>query len=139
MNKKELKHLSEIALIRAIPELTINEVKPSRTKSLFIKLQKACDYDLRKMKNPSKKDINNVRIIMEKFKKLSGWGKNQRHTATLISFCLGIIEKSEWRFNKRIIESLTDLILHFENGNDLPYQSAWAGDLASDKWLSLFE
>ena len=85
-------------------------MKPSRTKSLFSRLQKAVDMDLRKIKNPDKKDIDRCGIIIEKFGEKTGWLHKQKHTGTLVSFCLGVVERSDFNFNSKITGTLNDII-----------------------------
>ncbi len=132
------KHLAELALIRAIPDLTIGELKPSRIKGLFLRLQKYVDKDLQRLPCPSQKDLDGIWDIVETFGHQTGWLQQKKHTGTLISFCLGIVETSGFDFNAGIVKTLNDLINHFENGNDLKVQSCWAGSLAAEKWEDLF-
>jgi len=138
MNKNQLKTLTELALIRAIPDLTIGNLKHGRKKSLFRRLQKAVDIDIKKLPNPSKKELDMIWEKVEAFGKQTGWLHQQKHIGTLISFCLDVTEQSEFRFNRMIVQTLNDIIEYLEAGNDFKYQSCWAGSLAAEKWRELF-
>jgi hypothetical protein len=104
------KHLAELALIRAIPDLTIGELKPSRVKGLFLRLQKHVDKDLQRLPRPSEKDLDDIWNIVETFGQQTGWLQQKKHTGTLISFCLGIVETSDFDFCPGVIKTLNDLI-----------------------------
>lgn len=134
-----LRHLSELALIRAIPDLTMGTLKPSRKKALFIQLQKAVDKDLRKFPRVSESDLNKIWEIVQEFGRQTGWLNETRHVGTLFSFCLEIMENSEFKFNPGIRETILKIIEHLEAGNDFKYQSCWAGSLAYEKWEGLFK
>ena len=133
-----LRHITELALIRAIHDLTIGDLKPSRKKSLFIKLQKEVDKDLAKLPKPSEDDIDKIWETVEVFGKKTGWLNQARHIGTLFSFCLEMIENSTFRFNPKISETINEIIEHLENGNDFKYQSCWAGSVAAKKWDDMF-
>ena len=134
-----LRHLSELALIRAIPDLTIGTLKPSRKKALFLQLQKAVDKDLRKFPPQSEANLDKVWRIVQEFGKQTGWLNQTRHIGTLFSFCLEIIEKSNFKFNPTISEIINKIISHLETGKDFKYSSCWAGSLAYEKWEGLFK
>ncbi len=133
-----LRHLTELALIRAIPDLTLGSLKPARKKALFLRLQDAVDKDLRLFPRASKQDLDRVWESVEKFGKMTGWLNHTRHVGTLLSFCLGIIEKSSFKFNEKIPKTINYIISHLEAGNDFKFQSCWAGSMAAEKWEGLF-
>ncbi len=134
-----LRHITELALIRAIPDLTIGKLKPSRNKSLFLQLQKSVDKDLRKFPRQSKPGLDRIWNTVQEFGRQTGWLNETRHIGTLFSFCLEIIEKSNFKFNPKISEIINKIIEHLEAGNDFKYQSCWAGSLAYEKWEGLFK
>ena len=138
ITNNNLKKLAELALIRAIPDLTIGKLKPSRTKGLFTKLQKYVDKDLIKI-NVTQDTINKLEVIINKFGDSTGWFKQTKHTGTLVSFCLGILERTSFDFHPGILRTLVEIIDHFENGNDFPDAASWAGDIAVEKWECLFD
>lgn len=133
-----LRHLTELALIRSIPDLTLGTLKPSRKKSLFLRLQAAVDKDLRNFLGVTEKHIDEARILIEEFGRQTGWLNTTKHVGTLFSFCLEVMEKSEFKFNPAIREIINEIVKHLEAGQDFPFQSCWAGSLACEKWEGLF-
>ena len=134
-----LRFITELALIRAIPDLTIGDLKPSRLKGLFLKLQKNVDKDLAKTRGLTKDDLDAIWERVQEFGQATGWLEQKKHTGTLVSFCIEIIETSKFDFNPGILKTLNEIIEHFERGGDLKVQSCWAGAMAAEKWVGLFE
>ena len=56
-----------------------------------------------------------------------------------MSFCLAVIERSEETFDSRIVETLNNICNYYERVGDFHQASMWSGDLACDKWESLFK
>ena len=134
-----LRFITELALIRAIPDLTIGTLKPSKTLGLFKRLQKNVDKDLRLLPVPTESDKDRIWERVQEFGQVTGWLGQKKHTGTLVSFCIEIIETSALRFNPGILKTLNEIIEHFERGKDLKVQSCWAGAMAAEKWKGLFE
>jgi hypothetical protein len=130
---------TELALIRAVPDLTLGELKPSRTAGLVTNLQKAVDKDLRYLPRINDTQIADIESIIKSFLLDIGWLDQKRHTGTYLSFCAAMIENSEFKYFPRILESINDLIDHFEKGNDFHVQSCWAGSIAAEKWETIFK
>ena len=139
MIRPELRHISELALIRAIPDLTIGDLKPSRKKGLFLRLQREVEKDLALLPIPSQYDLDSIWDNIELFGKKTGWLNETRHVGTLFSFCLEIIENSEFKFRPSITETINDIVSHLEDGKNFFMPSCWAGSSAYEKWESLFE
>jgi len=139
MMDNQYRKLSELALIRSIPDMTIGTLKPSRKKGLFLRMQKAVDKDIRDLPKPSDDDLSKIWETIEEFGRQTGWLNQTRHIGTLFSFCLEIIERSEFEFNPDIVSIINDIINHLEDGKDFLYQSCWAGGLAAKKWEGLFD
>jgi len=138
MNPKA-RHISELALIRSIPDMTIGELPPCRLKGLYVRLQKWVDKDLHQLPRISNEDLEAIEKIMDQFGEDTGWFGKQKHVGTLLSFCATMIESSEFKFHPRIMETITDIIDHLEAGKDLYFQSFWGGGIAFEKWEKLFE
>lgn len=132
------RHTAELALIYSIPYLSGN-MKPCRTKGLFDALQKWAAHDLGNIPKLTNPELDRILARILTWGKETGWLNNKKHNATTLSFCADIIEKSEFDFHPRIIETINDLIAHFENGNDLKIQNCWTGSLAAEKWEKLFK
>ncbi len=133
------RRISELALIRSIPDLTLGELPPCRLKGLYVRLQKWVDKDLHQLPRVSDADLEAIELVMDRFGEDTGWFKQQKHVGTLLSFCAAMIENSEFKFHPRIMETINDIIDHLESGNDLHFQSFWGGEIAAEKWEKLFE
>ena len=132
------RHTAELALIRAVPELTLGKLKPCRTRGLFNNLQKAVDKDLAYLPKLNQEGVDELESLIKGFLTDIGWMGKQKHTGTHLSFCAGIIENSQFKFNRRITESITNLVCHLEKGNDFKYNSCVSGENAAEKWNELF-
>ncbi|NCC53852.1 MAG: hypothetical protein EOM20_21970 [Spartobacteria bacterium] len=131
------KRMMELALVRAIPDLTIGELKPSRLKGLYERLQREVDQDLARLPRPSQSEIYRIADRVNEFGRATGWLGQQRHVSTLLSFCAEMIENSRFNHNPKILETINDIIAHLESGKDLPAATFWAGSLAAEKWREL--
>lgn len=138
MKNEDLKHVTELALIRSIPDLMTSKLKNGRLKNLMLRLQAAVDIDLGKLCGKiGPTDIKKIEFILENFKSVAKFGK-QKHVGTLVSFCLSLIEKSDREFNEKIVETLNLICDYYERVGDLHVASMWSGDLASERWESIF-
>lgn len=126
--------MTELALVRAIPDLTLGTLPPSRLKNLYARLQKEVDKDLAKISRPSQSEIYQIANRVNKFGKDTGWLGQERHVGTLLSFCAELIESSTFPHNPRILETINLIIEHLENAGDLKMVCCWAGSVAVDKW-----
>lgn len=126
--------MMELALVRAVPDLVIGDMKPSRLKGLYGRLQREVDRDLARLPRPSQSEIRQIACRVNEFGKATGWLGQQRHVSTLLSFCAEMNENSRFDHNPRILETINDIIAHLESGKDLPAASCWAGSVAAEKW-----
>ncbi len=126
--------MMELALVRAIPELTVGKLKHSRLNGLYTRLQKEVDKDLARLPRPTKSEIYRIADRVNGFGKDTGWLGQQRHVSTLLSFCAEMIESSRFPHNPRIIATINEIIAHLEQAGDLPAASCWAGSVAAEKW-----
>ena len=124
----------ELALVRAIPDLTIGKPKPSRMKGLYARLQKEVDRDLSRLFPPTRAHILEAAFRINAFALATGWLNQQRHVGTLLSFCADLLEKSESDHNPKILETIALIVDHLEAGGDLPGACCWAGSVAMEKW-----
>ncbi len=139
IENEELKYVTELVLIRSIPDLMVGELKQGRLKNLMYTLQFAVDVELGKLcRKPGAVDVDKIEDLLNQFKTVAKFGK-QKHVGTLVSFCLSIIEKSDKEFDSNIIETLNLICDYYERVGDLHVASMWSGDLASERWESIFE
>jgi len=132
-----LSRFMELALCRAVPDLTLGTIKPSRLLNLYTRLQKEVDRDLARLPRPSWTDIRHIERRIMEFGKTTGWLNKQRHVGTLLSFCAEMLENSRYAHNPRILETINDIIEHLENGGDLKTICCWAGSVACEKWMEV--
>ena len=132
-----IKHYTELALVYGFPDFIRGRLNPGRFQNLCDCLQKECRPALRNL-TISETDKWKALEILRDFMKQAGWYKKSKHITTYLSFCLAMIENSQFRYNQRIITILNALITHLENGDFLYEPCCWAGDLAAQKWEGMF-
>lgn len=133
-----LRHTAELALIHAVPMLSDAHEK-SRLSGLQNTLQRLAAKELGKIRYITDQEMEKIIAHVTEWGKQTGWLNTQKHVGTLFSFCLEIIEKSNFKFNPKIIVIINEIIKHLENGKDFPFQSCWAGSIAAAKWEGLFK
>ena len=138
MIERRLKEIAELALIGAVPEIA-NGTRPGRGKNLCDRLAKSVQKTLAIMPEIEKKEIDMIQATIGEFGRITGWEGKERQMTTYLSFCADLIERSDTKFDKCILDNLNDLVEHFENGGNLRVQNCWSGALAADKWFALFE
>lgn len=133
------KRLTELALVRAVPDLTLGTLKPSRLRNLYARLQREVDKDLAKIPRVSQHEIRGIGRRIEKFGRATGWLGEQRHVGTLLSFCAEMLENSTFSHNPRILETINFIIEHLENKGDLKTACCWAGSVAAERWREVMD
>lgn len=101
-------------MIRAIPDLAIGQVRPGRLKGLYGRLTEAVDGDLFRLPRPTVLELLRIDKSVQEFAKTTGWQNKQRHIMTLVSFCLAMIEHSEFQYSQRITKNLSEIVEYFE-------------------------
>ena len=127
----------ELALCRAVPDLTAGTPKQSRLANLYNRLQKEVDKDLARLHPPSGAAIRQVERQIIEFGRVTGWLNKQRHIGTLLSFCAEMLENSKQRHNPKILETISLIIDHLEAGGELKTACCWAGSVAAEKWAEV--
>jgi hypothetical protein len=136
MNKLNRK-MTELAMIISIPEFTKEDVKPGRLKNLFNRLSTTANRELEKIPRATIVELDNIEKLVGEFGKATGWEGKPKHIITLASFCLELIEMSEFKYSPKIISILNDIVEYFENaGRALPI-CYWAGSVAAGKWRNI--
>jgi len=138
MNKTN-KKMTELAMIISIPEFTKDQVKPGRLKNLYNRLTKTATKELEAIPRATIRELDIIESLVGKFGKETGWEGKPKHIITLVSFCLDLIERSEFKYNPRITETLNDIVEYFERSGKAPAPSFWAGSVAANKWKSIME
>jgi len=134
-----MKHYAELSLIFGLPIfLKSKKLHNGRFKNLCARLQKETKKDLNKIMFP-KVQISKMTDKLEEFMKAAGWYKSEKHIMTYLSFCLAMIENSEFEYNFKIIDTLNDIVEYLERGGYMPAPCMWAGDVAAKKWEKIFK
>lgn len=136
--KSQIKKMSELALIRGIPDLIVDDLKNGRLKGQCFKLVKEVDKQFLDFPSPDEMDISKISGILSSFGKSTGWENKPKHVMTLVSFCLDMVEKSENKNSKKLIDILNNIADYFERKKDANQSSFWSGQLAAEKWNALF-
>lgn len=131
------KKLLELAMVASIREFTKETQSNGRLNNLYSRLSKIAFKEIEKIPRPSPLEIEKIGQLVDRFGKSTGWLGKEKHIATLASFCLGMIEDSEFNFNPRIVETLNDIIDYFERAGESPAPSFWAGGVAAEKWHNI--
>jgi len=132
-----LRHTAELTLIYAVPLVT-GASENSRLSGLQRKLQKIVVDSLAKLPTLEREDELKVIDFMEAWGKDTGWLNSQKHLGTLVSFCVAMMEQSEFTYNPKIYTTLTEIIDHLIKGKQFYPLSINAGEIAALKWLKLF-
>jgi len=138
MDKAQRRKLAEISLIHGIPIIT-NAKENSRLAGLQRKLQKLAMVDLITLPNIGEEEATFIDDRIEKWLKEIGWWRNPIHVGSLISFCLGFLENSPFKYNPRIEETLNKIAEHLEQNNELKYQDIQTGTEIINTWQKVYE
>ena len=136
--KKSLKKTTEIALIYAITDFTGTPLE-GRLKGMAKRLRKLTYKELEKLPHFNDIELAEAEKLLKQFEVVSGWKGKGRHIATLASFGLEILERSEFSFNPRIREALIDIVDHFDRAGKVPGPSFWSGAVAAEKWIKILD
>ena len=132
-----MRKMAELAMIRAIPDLIIGDVKPGRLKRVLTDLTAEVDLALERLPQPTCSDMIAVEGKINEFGRLSRWEGKERNVNTMALFCQSMIEESDFEFSAKIVELLVDLVDYFERVGKTPDASYLAGGLAAKKWRAV--
>lgn len=117
----DVKKLAELGIIRALPTIKAEDiVKQGRLLGRIHNLEKACTIEMRKVKGGEKLYLQHKDTILKLltiFGEMTGWMNKGVHLLIGASFCLKIIENSEFEYTPKIAENLNDIIDYFGRGN----------------------
>lgn len=133
------KKMMELCTVISIPQFTKCKVSNGRLKGLYDKLENVITKELEAL--PKMTTLNRIRVdaLLEEFFKSTGWQGKPRHIATLASFCLEMLENSEFKYNQRITDVLNDIVDYFDRAGKAPAITYWAGGVAARKWSDIME
>lgn len=106
-NQKE--QFAELSLIFALPQLIKDkqELKGKRLGSIFQRLTKHAEKELSKLPKATKHDKAYCLDRILEFGQSSGWLRDT-DTISGVSFALGLIEYSQYKYPKSIVDALND-------------------------------
>jgi len=134
MTEKQEQHLYELALIRSILACTTGTLEEGRLKNQYNRLEKETTKALRSFPQISTDDVKKAEKILNDFGKLTGWQHKERHVATLVSFALEIIEKSEFIYSQKTVDALVNIHDYYDRVGDVMPICHRAGEIAWEKW-----
>jgi len=134
MTEKQETHLYELALIQSILSCTMGKLEGGRLKNQYAKLEKETATQLRRLPKVSTADIKKAEKVLGEFGRLTGWERKERHIATLVSFVLEIIEKSEFSYSPKTVDALVNIHDYYDRVGDVMPICHRAGEIAWEKW-----
>jgi hypothetical protein len=129
--------MAELTLIFAVPIISDAHEK-SRLAGLQRKLQDLSAKELGKLHQMTHTERLDIIEHIEDWGNQTGWLNNKKSIGTLLSFIAELIEKSQFEYNPKILQTVNELIAHLENGKEFKIQSCWAGSLAAERWEGMF-
>ena len=136
MNKKTDKIL-ELALIRSIKTQLKESLNKGRLKNLLDKLEDLVDIELSFIEKITVKESLYIMDFVKRFGERTGWEGKEKSVSTLVSFCLTLIESSNFKYNPKIELILKEIFFYLENGNDAKPDSSLSGLLGFQEWRLL--
>lgn len=70
---------------------------------------------------------------------VTGWLGKDVKEATVISFCLDMLEKSQFKWPEKTWQALNDLLEFYERNGKAKAPNFWAGALASERFVMAME
>ena len=125
-----LENTADKLIISAIPSLIVGDVPKGRLRNRLEKLTK-----LTFVPGIGDKELNMLKLKLDKFQELTGWHKKARSLITLINFCLLVAEDAG--LDQRVIECLNDIYDYFNREKTVPSSCDWSGESAFHKWRSI--
>lgn len=101
-------HMTELALIRAIPDMLHGKIPKGRISNIYKKLQKYVDKILVTFPQVTNLDKLDIGHKIHTFGQKADWEKHQVDIAVLLSFVLDLIENSKFDYPYQIIDALND-------------------------------
>lgn len=103
-------YVIELGLIHAIPNMCTTNMKPGRLKGIYKRIQALTIKEIYRQPavGMSKGIMIGERLL--KFAKRMDWEKREVAIEVLLSFVLGLIEDSQYRFSKKLVDNINDAV-----------------------------
>lgn len=137
MVNSNLSFVTEIAMLRSLPDLLCGNLNSGRLKGKLKALQKEVDKSLVGCKINQKKDLPVIKSCLDRFANETGWNGSQKSIGTILSFYLCMIEESEHSYSEKITDILNDLFEFFERKKPFSPACCWSGAVATQKWINI--
>jgi len=131
------KHIAELSMIRAIP-LTADDIPRGRIGGLLTRLAKQSQRSLNALPEIPRQDYQIIVDRVSSWGEIT-WGHKKVHAVSMISFALGMIEDSEFKYPPRLIETLTDIIDYYDRAGKAHGLCFNSGSIAADKWALIMD
>lgn len=106
----------EMSLIISLTLAVSRNTGKGRLKNLLNKLQKLCEKEFKRFP-PMYGKVTEINNKIVSFSENCGWDDTVE-TIIFVSFLLGLIEQSEYKYPQSIIEVLNDIYEFITNGRD---------------------
>ena len=136
-----LMKLSELGILRSMPDFLETPLKPGRLRARFLELEFIVDQELRKenKKNPFLFTDNQKELTayLEKFSKIlnvNDLDKKDIHVASVACFCMSFLEKTKTKYPAKLYESLVDIVDYYEREDNVKYSDYMSGRDFYGEW-----
>jgi hypothetical protein len=132
--------LTEVSMLMAVAVLYVGQTKPGRVRNRLGMLVNSILPIYRKSEEGlSYQDREAVAEKVKNFGIVTGWLDRDIKPATVISFCLDMLEKSEFQWPDKTWDALNDLLEYYERNGKAKAPNFWAGALASERFKGAVE
>lgn len=135
--KKSIIHLTETTLIYCIGDLYGKGCKPGRLKNRYDKIIDLTWKELSEMLKISDEDRAIASGLVHEFMGEIGWLGEEKHIGAVASFCLDMIEQSEFRYPQGITNALNDISDYIWRNGDMPIEYCKEAAMAGYVWRKL--
>ena len=131
------KHIGELAMIRAI-SLTADDVHQGRIKGLLAKLAVQSQKELNALPEIPEGDYQMIIDKIADWGEMT-WGHKKVHAVSMVSFALGMIEDSDFKYPANLIKTLSDITDYYDRDGKAPGICFNSGSVAADKWAMVMK
>ena len=133
--------ISELGIIKSIPNFLSEPLKPGRLYGLFVEVSFIADTELKKVyKNDANFFYDNkeeISAYLEKFSKIMNPGAKEKkdiHAASVVCFCLGFLKDTKTIYPDKLVTCLENILDYFERVGDKDYDDFLEGKSFWEEW-----
>lgn len=139
MTPRQREHMTELALIRAIPDMLHGKIPKGRISNIYKRLQKYVDKILATFPQVTSLDKIDIGHKIHTFGQKADWERRRVDITVLLSFVLDLIENSRFPYPDEIIDALNDAFEFLTQ--DMSYEELrkylYEAEDASEIWRSI--